>query len=413
MWADDLNSGISNWQGRPVWAEIDLDALQHNVRLLKQRAQGNGRPAALYAVVKANAYGHGAVPVARAALEAGADALSVICVDEGCELRAAGIQAPILVMGHTPIAQAATAVEQGLTLTVNSLQLGLALSRAAVERDAVQRVHVKVETGLNRYGSDTAEAVALAEALRDLPGIRVEGLFTHFASPEDEDKTYTLQQYVNFMAAADALPWITHRHAANTATVLDAPELCLDGVRTGIGMYGCSPAPNLQGVLGLRPVLSLKTRVARLRRLQMGESVSYGRTWTARRPSAVATIMCGYGEGLRRVLSNRGEVLVRGRRAPIAGRVAMDMSIIDVTDVPGVALDDEVVIIGRQGEAEITAAEVAALCDTISYEILTGIPAAVPRLYYQRGRLTGTLTATGRYVRTEAAAARVGSTEQT
>lgn len=393
MWTDA--SGSQSWQGRPVWAEIDLDALEHNVRTLKARAQAGGRPAALYAVVKANAYGHGAVPVARAALAAGADALAVICVDEGRELRAAGIHAPILVMGHTPIAQAEAAVDLRLTLTVNSLQLGLALSRFATERGIAHPVQIKVETGLNRYGLDPAEAIALAQALRDLPGVRVEGLFTHFACPDEPDKTFTREQYARFMEVAAALPWIEHRHAANTATLLDTPELSLDGVRSGIGIYGCYPSAEQRRDLELRPVLSLKSRIARLRRLAAGESVSYGRTWTASSATMAALIMCGYGEGLRRGLSNCGQVLVRGRRALIIGRVAMDMSIIDVTDIPGVALDDEVVIIGRQGDDAISADEVAQRCDTISYEILTGIPAQVPRLYFRDGRLWGVQTAAG------------------
>ncbi len=391
----DLDPAGMRWQGRPVWAVIDLDALAHNINALRARVHDPQRPLVLYAVVKANAYGHGAVPVARAALQAGADALAVICVDEGRELREAGIEAPILVMGHTPVAQADTAVRFRLALTVNSLQLGLALSRFAVEQGTVHPVQVKVETGLNRYGADPTDAVPLAEALRDLPGLRVEGIFTHFAAPDDPDKTFTLQQYVNFVNVAAALPWVRHRHAANTATVLDAPELSLDGIRPGIGLYGCYPSPLLTDRADLRPVLSLKSRIARLRRLTMGESVSYARTWTAMRPTTVALVMCGYGDGLRRALSNRGSVLVRGRRAPIVGRVAMDMCIVDVTDIPGVALEDEVVIIGRQGDAEITADEVADLCDTISYEILTGISARVPRLYYRQGLLTEVYTLGG------------------
>lgn len=371
------------WQGRPLWAEIDLDSLERNVRELCRRAKG----AALLAVVKANAYGHGAVPVARAALAAGAQRLGVICVDEGEELRRAGIDAPILVMGHTPPAQAEAVVELGLTPTVNSQQLGLALSRFASLRDAEQPVHLKVETGLNRYGLLPEEAVALAEWLQTLPGLRVEGLFTHFASGDESDKTYTMQQFATFMEVANRLPWIPLRHVANTGTLLDMPDLSLELVRPGIGIYGCYPSTEVSHSVELRPVLSLKSRVTRLKRLDPGETVSYGRTWTAPRPSTVALLMCGYGDGLRRALSNRGSVLVRGQRAPIVGRVAMDMSVADVTNIRDVTLDDEVVIIGRQGSEEITADEIAQLCDTISYEILTGITARVPRLYLRAGRV--------------------------
>lgn len=376
------------WQGRPVWAEIDLDGLEHNVRELKRRASG----AALLAVVKANAYGHGAVAVARAVLAAGAERLGVICVDEGEELRRGGIGAPILVMGHTPLAQAETAVELGLALTVNSRQLALALSRFASARGVEQAVHLKVETGMNRYGLSPEETVALAEWLRTLPGIQVEGLFTHFACGDECDKGFTMQQFALFMDVAKRLSWVPLRHVANTATLLDMPELSLELVRPGIGLYGCYPSAEVGRTAELRPILSLKSRVARLKALQPGESVSYGRTWTASRPSTVALVMCGYGDGLRRALSNRGGVLIRGRRAPIVGRVAMDMCVADVSEVRRVALDDEVVIIGRQGQEEIIVEELAALCDTISYEILTGITARVPRLYLRGGRVVSVQT---------------------
>jgi alanine racemase len=381
-------SPAETWQGRPVWAEIDLDGLEHNVRELKRRAGDAG----LLAVVKANAYGHGAVPVGRAVLAAGAERLGVICVDEGEELRRGGISAPILVMGHTPLPQAEAAVELGLTLTVNSRQLGLALSRFASARGVECAVHLKVETGMNRYGLSPEEAVAMAEWLRTLPGIRVEGLFTHFACGGECDKGFTTQQFALFMDVVKRLPWVPVRHVANTATLLDMPELSLELVRPGIGLYGCYPSAEVSRSVELRPILSLKSRVARLKALQPGESVSYGRTWTASRPSTVALVMCGYGDGLRRALSNRGSVLVRGRRAPIVGRVAMDMCVADVTEVPGVALEDEVVIIGRQGQEEIIVEELAAICDTASYEILTGITARVPRLYLRGRRVVSVQT---------------------
>jgi alanine racemase len=373
----------STWLGRPVWADIDLDALAHNIRELKRRAGS----AQLMAVVKANAYGHGAIAVARAALAAGADRLGVICLDEGEELRRAGITAPILIMGFTPVSQAERVVDLSLTPTVSSQQMALALSRFAVEKSVTVTIHLKVETGLNRYGLPPEQLLPLAESLRQLPGLDVEGLFTHFATGDAADKSYVRLQFQRFTQVADKLPWIRMRHAANTANLIDMPELALDMVRPGIGIYGCYPSPHVQRSVDLRPVLSLKSRVARLRRLEPGESVSYGCTWTAARPSVVALVMCGYGDGLRRDLSNKGNVLIRGRRAPIIGRIAMDMCITDVTDIPYVALDDEVVIIGRQRDDEIPAEEVAALCGTINYEILTGISARVPRVYRRGGRI--------------------------
>ncbi len=377
-----------HWQGRPVWAEIDLDALADNVRLLKSWANG----AALVAVVKANAYGHGAVAVARAALAAGADRLGVICVDEGEQLRRAGITAPILVMGHTPAGEARRLADLSLTPSVVSSEVALALARVASERGIEMPVHLKVDTGLNRYGLPHSEAADLGRWLRDLAGIQVEGLFTHFASADEGDKSYTVEQHKLFLAVAEQLDWVPIRHVSNTATLLDMPDMSLEMVRPGLGIYGCYPSSQVKRSLPLRPALSLKGRIAHLTSLAPGESVSYGRTWRAPRPSLIGLVMCGYADGLPRALSNRGSVLVRGRRAPIVGRVCMDMCMVDVSDIPDVSVDDEVVIIGRQGEEEISADEVAELCGTISYEILCGISARVPRLYLRQGSIVSKQT---------------------
>jgi alanine racemase len=376
------------WQGRPVWAEIDLDALAHNVRLLKSRANG----AALLAVVKANAYGHGAVAVARAALASGADRLGVICVDEGEQLRRAGITAPILIMGHTPEEEAQRLADLSLTPSVVSREMALSLARVASERAIEVPVHLKVDTGLNRYGLPPSEAADLGRRLRELAGIRTEGLFTHFASADEADKSYVLEQHKLFLSVAEELDWVPIRHVSNTATLLDMPDMSLEMVRPGLGIYGCYPSGQVKRSLPLRPVLSLKGRVARLTSLAPGEPVSYGRTWRAPRPSLIGLVMCGYADGLPRALSNRGSVLVRGRRAPIVGRVCMDMCMVDLSDIPDVAVDDEVVIIGCQGDEEVSADEVAELCGTISYEILCAISARVPRLYLRDGRIVSKQT---------------------
>ncbi|TET95542.1 MAG: alanine racemase, partial [Dehalococcoidia bacterium] len=346
-------------------------------------------PAAVAAVVKANAYGHGALGAARTALEAGADRLAVICVDEGEQLRRGGVSVPILVMGHSSVGEARRIVELELTPTVTSLEMGHALAREAEAVAVRQPLHLKVDTGLNRYGVTPQEVVPLAEALRAIPSLQVEGIFTHFASADEGDKRFTLEQYTTFRGVVEKLPWVPIRHVSNTATLLDRPEMSLEMARPGVGMYGLYPSPYVSRSLSLRPVLSLKSRVTRLTGVAPGDSVSYGRTWRANRPSTIALVMCGYADGLPRLLSNRGSMLVRGRRVPIVGRVCMDMCMVDVTDVPDVAEGDEVVVIGRQGEAEITAEEVAELCGTISYEILCGISARVPRLYLREGRPVG------------------------
>jgi alanine racemase len=372
-----MNYPLDRWPGRPVWAEIDLDALTHNVRTLADRAA----PAKLYAIVKANAYGHGAVAVARAAVEAGAAGLGVVCVDEGEELRLAGIDAPVLIVGQTQVAEAERIVELGLTPTVTSMQMAMALSVFAGERGVAQRVHVELESGLNRNGLPLDELVSFAEAVRALPSIEIEGLYTHFAAAEEGDQTFTRVQYDALAQASARLPWIAERHCSASASLLASPDMRLEAVRAGIAIYGYHPAPGCGADIELRRVMSLKSRIARLIDVDAGGTVGYGRAWTADRASKIALIMCGYADGYRRALSGRAEVLVRGQRAPIAGRIAMDMCMVDVSDVPGVAPEDEVVIMGAQGGETIDADELATLADTISWEILAGISARVPRVY--------------------------------
>jgi alanine racemase len=366
---------------RPVWAEIDLDAITHNVGALVARAA----PATLFAIVKANAYGHGAVAVGSAAVEAGAAGLGVVCVDEGEELRRGGIDAPILVVGYAQPGEAERIVDLRLTPTVGSTQMALALSRFASLRGVTQRIHVELESGLNRHGLPLEALVTFAGDLRALPNIEVEGLFTHFAAAEEGEASFTHAQYEALLEASSRLPWIPVRHCSASASVLGAPDMALDAVRAGIAVYGYEPALGLAADVELRRALTLKSRVARVLEVEPGATVGYGRTWTATRPSTIALIMCGYADGYRRALSNRAHVLVRGRRAPIAGRIAMDMCMADVTDIPGVAPDDEAVIIGEQNGECIDADELAALADTISWEILAGISARVPRVYLRGG----------------------------
>jgi alanine racemase len=378
----------SDWQGRPVWAEIDLDAIAHNTRLLIERAA----PARVCAVVKANAYGHGAPNVARAAVEAGAWGLGVVCVDEGEELRRAGIEAPVLVLGYTHPGEAERIVDLHLTPTVASPAMAEALSRCAAARGATQRIHVELESGLNRHGLPLDDLVAFAEDARALPAIEVEGLFTHFAAAEEGDQAFTRAQHDELERAAARLPWIGMRHCAASASTLNGAGMHHDLVRAGLALYGYEPAPRIGGGLPLRRALSLKSRIARLIDVEPGASVGYGRTWRAARRSTIALVMCGYADGYRRALSNRAHVLVRGYRAPIAGRVAMDMCMADVTGVPGVGEGDEVVLIGVQGAERIDADELAALADTISWEILVGISARVPRLFLRGGAVVETTT---------------------
>ncbi len=371
------------YPGRPCWAEIDLDALAANVALLCGRAA----PARLYAVVKANAYGHGAVACGRAALLAGAHGLAVVCVDEAEELRRAGVTAPLLVVGYTPPSDAARVVALGLMPTVGAPELCEALSAAAARAGAVVPIHLELETGLHRHGLTPEACVALAERARGLPGLEVRGLFTHFAAAEEGDQRFTRRQFEALKRVSERLPWVPERHCAASASVLLDHEMALDAVRAGLSLYGYRPAPWCGTEVDLQPVLSLRARLARVLEVERGATVGYGRTWAAARASRIALVMCGYADGYRRGLGNRAHLLVRGRRAPVVGRVAMDMCMVDVTAVPEAAVGDVATLIGRDGAEEVTADELASLGDTISWEILAGLSARVPRLYLRGGQV--------------------------
>jgi alanine racemase len=380
------------WAGRPVWAEIDLDALAHDVRLLAARAA----PARVWAVVKANAYGHGAVACGRAALEAGATGLAVVCVDEGEELRRAGIDAPVLVVGYTPASDAERVVSLRLRPTVASPDVVDALSAAGRRAGWTVPVHLELESGLNRHGLLPDALVALAERARAAPAIEVEGLFTHFAAAEEGDQRFTRRQFEVLREVSARLPWVKERHCSASASVLLDHEMALDAVRTGLSMYGYRPAPWCGTEADLRPVMSLRARVARVLDVERGATVGYGRTWAAPRASRIALVMCGYADGYRRVFGNRAHVIVKGRRAPVVGRVAMDMCMVDVTAVPGVREGDVATLLGVDGEERVDADELATLADTISWEILAGITARVPRLYLRGGEVVGVTTLTER-----------------
>lgn len=370
---------------RPTWVEIDLGALAHNLRRLREIAA----PARVMAVLKADAYGHGALQVAHTALRHGAWGCAVACVSEGAALRRAGIEGPILVLGYTPAWQAREAVALGLDLTVYERETARALDAAAAATARRARVHVKVDTGMHRLGVAPAAAADLLRALHAMPGIEVVGLFTHAARADEltgPGRDATEAQLAAFATLLGELEAEGLRpplvHAANSALTLSRPEAHYDLVRPGIALYGLSPSAELPvaGTLGLRPALTWKTQVAQLHALAPGDSVGYGGAWTAERPSRIATIPVGYADGFRRAPRAWREVLVRGQRAPVVGRVSMDQSSIDVSAIEGVRQGDEVVLIGRQGEAIIRAEDVAAWLGTIDYEVVSAILARVPRV---------------------------------
>lgn len=358
---------------RPTWAEVDLEAIRHNVRALKPEET------ALMAVVKADAYGHGDVAVARAAIEAGATWIGVALVEEGLRLRDAGIEAPILVLSEFPAGSEAVAIAADLTPSLYSDAALERLSHAATAREI--GVHVKVDTGMHRAGVFPPDATKTFVEGVVSSGLRLEALWTHFASSSEDEKT-TLVQLECFLAVVEEVRAAGHApallHTANSGATILYPETHLDLVRTGIAMYGLEPAPGVTDGLGLRPALAWRSRVATTKRLPAAERVSYGHRYRLGRDANVATVPVGYADGYPRTLSSRADVLIRGQRCRVAGSVTMDHLIVDCGDVP-VETGDDVVLLGRQGDDAVTAEELARHADTIGYEIVSGIGARVPR----------------------------------
>jgi alanine racemase len=374
--------------GIVTWAEIDLDAIAHNVRAHKRHVGPNVE---VMAVVKANAYGHGVLPVARAALQAGATRLAVHRLIEGVELRQGGIDAPILVMGYTPPSGAEMTVTWRLTPSLMTSEFAQALSAQASILGATAPVHIKVDTGMSRYGLMPAEVVDFLLAIQKLPGLYLEGLFTHFATADWSDIAHTRGQLDVFteviQAARSAGVEFPVIHAANSAATMRLPEAHFDAVRPGIGLYGLDPSSEWPPVFEIRPALTLKSLVSRVRQLPAGAGVSYGRTFITKKPTLAALVPVGYGDGYHRILSNRGSVLIHGQRAPILGRVCMDQFVVDISLIPGVQQDDEVVIVGSQGGERIRAEEVAELAGTINYEVTTSLLPRVARVYKRGGEI--------------------------
>jgi alanine racemase len=369
-----------------TWVEIDGDAILHNLRALKQRVA----PAAVMAVVKGNAYGHGLREVA-AIVRDEADWFGVNSLHEAEALSREGHTRPIVILGAMAPEQAHAVVCGGFHQVVYDEDTAAALAHAAEVLGEAAPVHIKVETGTNRQGVQGDALVVLATAVRSSRRLRLAGLYTHYANIEEAgDFAYAGQQLDRFSAAVAAVEAggpVPVKHTACSAAAILYPQTYFNLVRIGVSLYGLWPSEATRRAactgeppLELRPALTWKTRIAQVKDLEPGETVGYGCTFRTERPTRIAVIPVGYYEGLDRGLSNRGVALVRGRRAPIAGRVCMNMSMLDVTDVPNVAAGDEVVLIGRQGDDQITAEEMAAQLDTINYEVVTRIGASVPRI---------------------------------
>lgn len=387
----------NNTNVRPVTrAEIDLQAVRHNLRELKRLI---APPTVIMAVVKADAYGHGAIEVAKTLVEHGVPYLAVARFPEAMTLRRAGLTVPILLFGHTYPEYLGPMLRYDIRPSINTIDSARTLSTAAQRRKGKIPVHVKIDTGMGRLGvvcdglalpdSQKSSRKAAVQAVLDiasLPRLEIEGIYTHFANADSPDTGHANLQFSLFMDVLSDLKKSGlephFRHAANSAALIGMPETHLDLVRPGIALYGLHPSSVLRkGQIDLRPAMSIKSSIIQLKTVSSGFKVSYGGTHETERATTLATVPIGYADAYSRLLSSRGCMLVRGRRAPVVGRVCMDLTVLDVGHIPDVELEDEVVVLGRQGNDEITADEIAELIHTIHYEIISTITARVPRIF--------------------------------
>jgi len=382
-----------------VWAEIDLDAIAHNVRQLREITLSSAR---LLVAVKANGYGHGATQVAQTALKHGASDIGVARIDEGIALRKAGISAPILIFGYTSPAHIKQLVQFDLVPTISSFDYGLEMARAARNSGHTLAVQIKIDTGMGRLGlphddlcrqdnSSTADKICM---LIEQENLRLQGVYTHFATADHADTTYAKHQFDRYTQLLTQLQArgvrVGLRHAANSGAIMQMPETHLDMVRAGISVYGLYPSGEVdRNLIDLKPALSLKARIIHIKDVLTGTSISYGCTYKTEAPTTIATIPIGYADGFQRLLSNKGAMLVGGYRVPIVGRVCMDLTMIDVGRVPQAKIGDEVVLIGVQGDQVITADEIADSLGTINYEIVSALTERVPRIYKSNIILSG------------------------
>ncbi|TGE32877.1 alanine racemase [Desulfosporosinus sp. Sb-LF] len=362
-----------------VWAEVNLQTLKENYFKLQAYTQSEMMP-----IVKADAYGHGVITVVKTLITCGAKRFGVALLEEALEIKAAFPELTVMVIGATEPDQSDILVREDIIPAIFQFVQAQALSEAAVKQNRTARLHIKVDTGMSRIGfreTDLAEILRIAA----LPNLLIEGIFTHFATSDQKDLSFAREQLKRFQSIYNKLKvgglTIPIRHAANSAAILQFPESHFELVRPGIGLYGLAPSSQIGGNVGLEPVMSWKAKVSHLKTIKTGETVSYGRTFQAAYPTRVATIPMGYADGLRRSLSNHGEMLIQGRRAMVIGRICMDQTMLEVTKIKGVKVGDVVTILGKDGNEQITATEMADWIGTINYEVICGISKRVPRIY--------------------------------
>lgn len=379
-----------------TWAEVDLDAALHNFTVIKEQAAGRK----VMAVVKADACGHGARMLSALYQENGADAFAVSNLEEGLQLRRWGIVRPILILGYTPPQEAGRLAAADISQTVYSLEYAQRLSGFAAAAGVSVKIHLKIDSGMGRLGFDCRRETHISRSMEEavraarLPGLEPEGIFTHFAAADrdgDADGTFTEGQYRRFTAAVRAAEAaglrFSYRHCCNSAGLMLHQDKVLDMVRPGIILHGLTPSPGLPFMDRFRPTMTLKSTVSFVKRLEPGDTVSYGRTFTAEKPMLAATVAVGYADGYPRLLSGRGRVLLHGRSAPIIGRVCMDQMVVDVTGIPDVREGDTVTLFGRDNDAVLPVEEISGLCGTINYETMCNISRRVPRVYLRGGRV--------------------------
>ncbi|NLC67683.1 MAG: alanine racemase [Clostridiaceae bacterium] len=378
-----------------AWAEINLDNMAHNVKEIRKITN---KRTELMGVVKADAYGHGAVEVARALLENGVSRLAVAMIDEAIQLRKHGIDAPILIMSHTDPSRAEDVIKYNVAQTVFSYELAEVLSNAAIRLGHKARIHIKVDTGMTRVGFKPGYGIVegIIE-MSKLKGIIVEGMFTHFASADENDRDYTYMQFEKYISICTELRrvgiHIPIKHVANSAALIEFPEMHLDMVRPGIILYGHYPSSKIdRSKINLKPAMTLKANIILVKEVEYNIPVSYGRVFTTRRRSKIATVPVGYADGYSRTLTGKARVLINGEYAPVVGAICMDQFMVDVTDVKSdVKVGDEVVIFGTQAGKEIKAEEVASLAGTINYEVISVVGKRIPRVYLKGGKIYSVL----------------------
>lgn len=386
---------------RPLWAEINLDNLAHNINGIRKLLS----PGTEYiAVVKADAYGHGAVEVSKVCLECGIKWLAVAMLDEALELRNAGVDCNILILGYTPSNMADLVIENNLSQTCYSLELARAFSDCAVRLGKAARIHIAVDTGMGRLGFIPSEESA-GEVMKIslLPGLTIEGMFTHFAVADERDKEFTRSQYANYISFVKMLDTkgvnTGLKHVGNSAGTMDLPEYHLDGVRPGIIQYGLYPSGEvMKQRISLKPVMALKANVVHVKEVDAGTSISYGRKFITSKRSRIATLPVGYADGYTRLLFGKAKVITNGNYAPVVGRICMDQCMIDVTNAGDVKVGDIVTLLGDDGNLSISADEIAEMIGTINYEVVCMVSRRVPRIYIRNGQvvkvknyLTGTI----------------------